>query len=154
MTSKQFIILFTPLLLPAFFIQLNAQDPTPVNAPATDSLPGIFEKVEVEASFPGGEQGWREFLEQNLDAAVPVKNRAPAGKYTVMIQFVVNKEGKISNIKPLTHLGFGMEPEVMRILRKSPKWVPAIMNGKPVNAYRRQPVTFMVIEEKRGKKNR
>jgi hypothetical protein len=37
-----------------------------------------------------------------------------------------------------------MEEEVVRILKKSPKWSPAIQNGKPVKAYRRQPVTFMI----------
>ena len=40
-----------------------------------------------------------------------------------------------------------MEEEVMRIIKKGPKWIPAMQNGRPVNAYRRQPVTFMVEEK-------
>lgn len=127
-----------------------------------DTIPGdvtangdkIFEAVDEEAYFPGKEDGWRSYLEQNLNPAAPVDNGAPAGTYTVYIQFVVDVDGKLSSIKPLTKHGYGMEAEVMRILRKSPPWVPAIQSGKPVRAYRKQPVTFQVIEagKKRKKK--
>ena len=102
--------------------------------------------VEKEAYFPGEERGWRTFLEKNLDPAVPVKNRAPEGIYTVMVQFVVDKQGRVTDIKPLTNFGFGMEDEVVRMLKKSPAWVPAIQFGKNVKVYRRQPVTFVVAK--------
>ena len=101
----------------------------------------IYETVEVEAYFAGGEASWRSYLEHNLNPATPVDNGAPAGLYTVYIQFIVSIDGKISNVKPLTKHGYGMEAEVMRIIRKAPLWVPAIQNGRPVNAYRKQPVT-------------
>ena len=61
-----------------------------------------------------------------------------------LVQFIINKEGAITDIKPLTKYGFGMEEEVIRILKKSPQWVPAIQFGRNVKAYRKQPVTFMV----------
>jgi periplasmic protein TonB len=117
-----------------------------------DSVPvkeideSIFQRVETEASFPGGFTGWKEFLEKNLKADVPVRKKAPVGNYTVMVQFVVDKEGNISDIKPLTDHGYGMEKEVVRILKKSPKWIPAVQNGRPVRAYRKQPVTFVVTQ--------
>ena len=102
--------------------------------------------IGKEAHFPGEEKSWRRFLEKNLNPHVPIKNRAPEGMYMVMVQFVVDKEGSISDIKPLTKFGFGMEEEVIRILKKSPKWVPAIQFGRNVKAYRKQPVTFMVAK--------
>lgn len=108
------------------------------------SRPSIFEKVEFEASFEGGHGAWRKFLEKNLNANTPVDNGAPAGKYTVIVQFVVNKEGTISDVKALTKHGFGMEQEVIRLIKIGPKWVAAMQNGRPVNAYRKQPVTFMI----------
>lgn len=120
--------------------------------PLDDTVPRIYEQVEIEASFPGGEDGWRDFLATNLNPNVPVDNGAPAGRYTVMILFIVNRNGTISGIKALTHHGYGMEAEVMRILRKSPPWTPAVQNNRKVNAYRKQPVTFQVIEEKRKKR--
>jgi hypothetical protein len=124
--------------------------------PTRDTVLGgkIFEVVEEEAYFPGGEQGWRSWLEQNLNPSTPVDNGAPAGLYTIYIQFVVDLDGKLSAIKPLTKHGYGMETEVMRILRKSPPWIPAVQGGKKVRAYRKQPVTFQVVAEKkkRGRK--
>ncbi len=113
-----------------------------------------YETVEVEAYFAGGEASWRSYLEHNLNPATPVDNGAPAGLYTVYIQFIVSIDGKISNVKPLTKHGYGMEAEVMRIIRKAPLWVPAIQNGRPVNAYRKQPVTFQVIVEKKKKRGK
>jgi hypothetical protein len=137
-------------LLPGISLK-NQQDTLPENDITDDFR--IFTKVEVEASYPGGENAWRRFLEQNLDATVPVKKKAPAGVYTVIIQFVVDKEGYVSNIIPLTNHGYGMEEEVMRLLKKAPRWRPASQSEKPVKAYRKQPVTFVIDEEKK-KRNR
>jgi protein TonB len=107
----------------------------------------VWEKVEIDAAFPGGEKEWTKFLQRNLNANVPVDNGAQAGKYTVWIQFIVDKEGNVSDIKPLTTQGFGMEDEAMRVLRKVPKWTPAQQNGRYVKAYRKQPITFIVEEQ-------
>jgi Gram-negative bacterial TonB protein C-terminal len=107
----------------------------------------IFERVEIEASFPGGSKGWRKFLTTTLNPSVPVDNGAPAGQYTSVVQFIVDKDGTISNIKPLTNNGYGMETEVVRVITKGPKWEPAIQNGRAVRAYRKQPVTFQVEDE-------
>ncbi len=102
--------------------------------------------VEKEASFPGEDKAWKNFLSKNLNPDVPAKNRAPEGTYLVVVQFVVDKEGHIADIKPLTEFGFGMEEEVIRILKKSPQWTPAFQFGRSVKAYRRQPVTFVVVK--------
>jgi periplasmic protein TonB len=99
--------------------------------------------VEIETSFNGN---WIKFLERNLNGNVPVDNGAPAGKYTVLVQFVIDQEGKVSEIKPLTNLGYGMEQEAIRVLKKADKWKPAIQNGRPVKTYRRQPITFQIDE--------
>ena len=102
--------------------------------------------IEKEAHFSGEEAGWRKFLEKNLDPNVPVRNRAQEGTYMVVVQFIVDKEGRVTDIKPLTKFGFGMEDEVVRILRKSPRWIPAIQFGRNVKAYRKQPITFVIAK--------
>lgn len=100
-------------------------------------------KLEKEAKFPGGPKAWQNFLRANLNANVPVDNAAPAGRYTVEVQFIVDKEGKASDFKALTKWGYGMEQEVIRVLKKSGDWEPATMlGGKLVKAYRKQPITF------------
>jgi hypothetical protein len=108
---------------------------------------GVFEKVDVEATFSGGETAWRKYLEKNLDPNVPVENGAPIGIYTVIVQFIVDKTGAISDIKALTNFGYGMEQEVLRIMNKSPMWSPASQNNRAVKAYRKQPVIFVIEAE-------
>lgn len=107
----------------------------------TDSL---FTREEIEASFPGGDKGWLEYLKKNLKAAVPVENGAPAGRYKVTVKFIVTKDGTLTDIYAETYQGYGMEKEVIRIIKNGPKWIPAVQYGRKVNAYRRQPVTFLV----------
>lgn len=107
----------------------------------------IFEKVEIEAQFKGGEGAWRKYLERNLNPSAPVDNGAPEGTYTVYVQFVVSKDGSISDVKALTNHGYGMEAEAVRVIKKGPAWTPAIQNGRSVNAYRKQPITFQVQSE-------
>jgi hypothetical protein len=107
----------------------------------------IVIKVDKESAYPGGEPAWKKFMERNLNPHVPVDKGAPTGMYTVYVQFIVNTDGTLSDFRPLTTHGYGMEQEVVKMLRKSGTWDPAILEGRPVNSYRKQPVTFGVIEE-------
>lgn len=118
-----------------------------LEAPGGDDENKIFNKVEVEAAFPGGEQAWVRYLRKNLDPNVPIDNGAPEGTYQVIIRFIVSKEGTISDVQSETGHGYGMEQEAMKIIKKGPKWTPALQNGRNVNAYRRQPITFVVQEQ-------
>lgn len=121
-------------------------DPVPGNDigvidPKKTDDDGIRETVEVEARFNGD---WKRFLERNLNPEVPVNNSAPEGRYSVVVRFVVDKEGNVSDIEPLTNHGYGMEQEAVRVLRKAAKWEPAFQNGIHVKAYRRQVIVFEV----------
>jgi len=107
----------------------------------------IFDKVEIEASFPGGDSKWRQYLERNANGQVATDNGAPEGTYTTVVQFVVDKEGNISDVRALTNHGYGMEEEAIRVIKKGPKWNPAVQNGRQVKAYCKQPITFRVESE-------
>ena len=111
------------------------------NGIATDS---VFTREEKEATFPGGEKGWRSYLEKNLNPDVPVNRKAPPRSYNVKIKFIVQTDGSITDITAETYYGYGMEEEVIRVIKKGPKWVPAVQYGRKVKAYRIQPVTFVV----------
>ena len=124
---------------------VSAQDMGDSLRIATDSSQfKVIEKLDVEASFPGGEKEWRKFLQQNLRSYVPIKKGAPAGIYTVWVQFIVNKHGNVTDVKPITTNGYGMEQEVVRIIKNSSRWDPASQNGRIVKSLRAQPVTFVV----------
>lgn len=115
-------------------IQLTLQkDTTPEN---------ILSKVEIEPAFPGGVKAWSAFLEKNLDRDIALKNGAPKEHFKVFIQFVVNTDGSISQLTPLTKHGYGMEEEAIRVLKVGPKWLPAVQDGKKVIAYRKQAFQF------------
>ena len=60
---------------------------------------------------------------------------------------MVAKDGSISDVTAETKLGFGMEEEAIKIIKRGPKWTPAQQNGNVVKAYRRQPITFQVLAE-------
>jgi protein TonB len=106
----------------------------------------IFTKVEVDASYLGGESAWRRYLSNNLDASVPGNEGAPPGTYTVIVRFIVAKDGSVSDVVAETDHGYGMEKESVRAIKKSGKWTPAIQNGRNVTAYKRQPITWVVQE--------
>ncbi len=109
----------------------------------------VFTKVEKEAKFPGGMDGWKKYLERNLDAQVAANDGAPTGNYTVKVQFIVDKQGNISNVqaievpKPCPSCG----PEAVKVIKKGPKWEPAVQNGRNVIYQAIQFVTFQVAEE-------
>ncbi|MCF3109964.1 energy transducer TonB [Niabella sp. CC-SYL272] len=109
-----------------------------------EKQPEIFEVVQVEASYPGD---WHRFLTTNLRGEIPVDNGATPGKYQVLVQFVVDVNGVVSDIKVLKDPGFGMGDEAIRVIKKSGKWKAAIQNGYPVKAYRKQPITFEVLDQ-------
>ncbi|MEO8403071.1 MAG: energy transducer TonB [Chitinophagaceae bacterium] len=102
-----------------------------------------FRSVEVEAKFEGD---WSRFLLKNLRGEIPVGNGAAVGKYRVAIEFVVDVDGSVSNIKPVSNNGYGMEEEAVRVLKKAAKWRPGIQNGIPVKAYHTQIIVFDVQE--------
>ena len=104
----------------------------------------IFNKVEVEAAFPGGDAAWRNYLQKNLNPDIPVENGASEGTYTVIVKFVVSKDGSLSDVSCESDPGHGMCAEAIRVIKKTRNWTPAIQNGRNVNAYRRQPITFQV----------
>jgi periplasmic protein TonB len=118
-----------------------------VEAPKQNDEDKIFTKVENEAQFPGGQAAWVRYLQKNLNANTPVDHGAPSGTYQVIVKFIVSKDGTISDVQAESKHGFGMEDEAVKIIKRGPKWSPALQNGRNVNAYRRQPITFVVEEQ-------
>ncbi len=111
-----------------------------------------FQKVEEEAQYPGGVKAWMALISENMNAQVPVDNDAPAGTYMVIVKFIVDKSGVVRDVVAETNFGYGMEREAIRVIKLSGKWKPAIQNGRPVNAYRRQPIGFVVPKARKKKR--
>lgn len=108
--------------------------------------PQTFVPVQIEAQFPGGLDAWKKFLERNLNNNIPVDNGAAAGNYTVILSFIVDKDGNISDIQALNDPGFGTAEEAVRVIKKSKQWTPALQNGRNVTYRQKQSITFVVSE--------
>lgn len=103
-----------------------------------------FKPDQKEPEFPGGAEAWLNFLRKNLVAPAELD----AGeKKTVLIKFFVATDGTVTNFEVLQSAGKSFDNEVIRVLRKMPKWKPAIQNGQPVAKAFTQPVTFVGVEE-------
>jgi protein TonB len=102
----------------------------------------LYSPIETDAEFPGGARKWAEYLKKNINPEIPILNKAPKGVYAVDVMFRIGKDGSITSITPTTQHGYGMEEEFVRVIKESPVWKPAMQNGKPVNAYRKQSIKF------------
>lgn len=107
----------------------------------------IFTVVQIPAEFPGGLPAWAKYLERNLNRDLPVENGAPPGKYTVVVSFIVAKDGSISDVVAENDPGYGTKNEAVRVITRGPKWKPAVQNGRNVIYRHKQSITFMVSEE-------
>jgi len=113
-----------------------------INAPvrandADDNI--IFRKVEIESEFEGGSGAWQRFLSKNF--RVPDAPEGDSSTATVKVQFIVDKEGMVSDVKALDGAA-PLQKEAIRVIRLSKKWKPAIQNGRAVNSYKIQPITI------------
>lgn len=106
----------------------------------------VFIKVDQEASFPGGQDAWRRYLQTNLNANVPIDAGMKTGTYTVLVHFIVNSDGSLQDIVTKNYVGTKMAEECLRVIKKGPKWIPARQNKRVVNSYKTQPITFVVQE--------
>lgn len=105
-----------------------------------------FKTVQIEAKFQGGPAAWQKYLERNLNSNVPVDNGAPPTRYTVVVSFLVDKNGNISEVKAENDPGYGTAEEAVRVIKKGPAWTPAVQNGRNVIYRQRQSITFQVDE--------
>jgi protein TonB len=114
-----------------------------VEAPKKDDedYDKTFTKVEIESSFPGGDQAWLRYLNKNLRYPDDAVNNEIQG--TVVVQFIVDKEGNVSDVHAQSGPDQGgLREEAERVIKKSGKWTPAIQNGRQVKSYKRQPIVF------------
>jgi protein TonB len=118
---------------------------TVIEAPKHDNEDDkIWRSVEIESFYPAGMPAWLRFVSKNFRVPEEAINNNAGG--TVIVQFVVDKEGNVSDV----HAVEGpkeLRAEAERVIKKSGKWTPAIQNGAKVNSYKRQPITVVVENE-------
>lgn len=110
---------------------------------ATDNQ--VFTAVEIQPEYPGGEAALGKFLQKNIRYPSVAKENNVQGK--VYIQFVVERDGSLTDIKVLREPGSGTGDEAVRVLKISPHWKPGVQNGKPVRVQFTLPVNFSLGDQ-------
>ncbi len=96
--------------------------------------------MEIESDIPGGTAAWFRYLKKNLRYPDEAVNNEIQG--TVIVQFIVDKEGNVSDVKAISGPQGGLREEAVRVIKKSGKWTPAVQNGRKVKSYKKQPIVF------------
>lgn len=104
-----------------------------------------FTKEEVEPTFKGGIDSFYKFLASNVRYPKEAKKRNIQGK--VVLSFIVNKDGTLSDIKVIRGIGGGCDEESVRVLQLSPPWEPGVQFGRPVRVQYNIPLTFSLVRE-------
>ena len=101
-----------------------------------------FSVVEQMPEYPGGMRAGLEFMARNL--RYPTKAREAGKQGRVIVQFVVRKDGSLSDFKVLYPVDPWLDAEAIRVISTMPKWKPGMQDGKPVSVKFTLPVTFML----------
>lgn len=113
-----------------------------VDLPApTDEKPDeIFIGAEEMPSFRGGLKGFYDYFGKNVEYPKLAKKSNITG--TVVVSFVIDKDGSITDIKVIKGIGFGCDEEAVRVLKNAPKWNPGKQRGVPVKVSMTLPIKF------------
>jgi hypothetical protein len=103
----------------------------------------IFITVEKEPEFKGGILEFYRFLSKNIKYPDAMLKKNVQGK--VFISLTVEKDGSLSDIKPVRDIGFGAAEEAIRVLKLSPKWEPGYQNGQRVRVRYTLPISFAIV---------
>ena len=119
----------------------KAQKPVPQNnRPFTDPVSLEFDEAPT---FPGGIDGYNKFLTKNLKwpkTAIDAQGR-------VFVSFIIEKDGHLTNFKIEKSLEKDFDDEAIRVLKKMPRWTPAMKNGKIVRVRFAIPIKFMLTDQ-------
>ena len=95
---------------------------------------------EHEAEYKGGQKKYVNYIYKNLK--IPERTQTLEAGGTVRVRFIVDKEGKVTNVRICKSVEFAFDEEVMRVVSTAQDWIPASQKGRKVNAYREQPITI------------
>lgn len=116
-------------------------------APQADLKPGkdgVWDIAETMPEYPGGIDGLRTYIQENLTVPEKYKNVETKAEYRVFVQFVVAEDGSITNVelKKSEPSKQDLNDEAVRVVKGMPKWKPGTVDGKPVKVRYMLPVTY------------
>jgi len=137
MKNALLIIIFS---ICAIALQAQTTDSTQTES---DGI-SVFNLVEKQPEFPGGEQALLDYIGSNVH--YPKKARKKNIQGTVYISFIVEKDGKVSTVRVLRGIGGGCDEEAVRVVSSMPAWKPGYQRGKPVRVQFNLPIRFILSD--------
>ena len=105
-----------------------------------DEQPMSIAMVEQKPEFPGGEAAMYKWLSDNIVYPSAASEEGVQGR--VVVEFVVDRDGSITNVKVVRQRHPALDKEALRVIKAMPKWIPGRNNGQPVKVTYTLPVTF------------
>ena len=100
----------------------------------------VYDVVEVMPQYPGGQIAMLKYIMQNIKYPKQIMEEGIQGRVTV--SFIVEKDGRVSNVRLLRSVQPSLDKEAIRVVKSMPKWTPGKQNGKPVRVRFNLPVMF------------
>lgn len=100
----------------------------------------VYIMVEKRAEFPGGQSEMLKYIQDNRQYPDEAKENDVHGK--VLVRFIVERDGTLSDVKVMRGIGSGCDEEAVRVITSMPKWKPGEQGGKAVRTSLTLPVTF------------
>ena len=100
----------------------------------------VFEVVEQMPSFPGGDKALMDFLSNNVKYPVVAQENGVQGR--VVISFVVEKDGSVTDVRVVRSVDPSLDKEAARVVKSMPRWIPGKQNGAAVRVKYNVPVSF------------
>ena len=120
----------------------------PVTFKLQDKLePAKPKDVEVKAKFPGGEDALAQFLKEHIKYPPKAAKKRIQGR--VDVEFMVDKTGKVHDVRVVESVDKDLDKEALRVCRLLPDFIPATVNGEPVEVLFKLPIKFNIPSVKR-----
>lgn len=100
----------------------------------------VYQVVDEMPQFPGGNRAMMAYIGQNMK--YPAEAHAKGIEGRVVVQFVVNKEGDLQDIKVMKSIDPLLDQEAIRVISSMPKWTPGKLKGEAVNIQYTMPIQF------------
>jgi len=149
MTQKIYLLIFAPLPLMGFsttkiIVRQDTVIPTNIDGNENDTTYSFY-VLEQKPEFKGGIGGLMKWIAEHTNYPKEAKKKGITGK--VFVQFVIERDGSVSNVKLARKVNPLLDEEAVRVIKMMPKWKPGKQRGKPVRVMYQIPINFVLDKQ-------
>jgi protein TonB len=122
--------------------QVTPPKPPPIKISVVEVAPPIVDFPDEDAEFPGGAAAMMKWINDNISYPETSIEMNEQGR--VFLQFVVEKDGTITNVKVDRGISLDLDKEARRVIRSMPNWIPGEIGGRSIRARCRLPINFQL----------